>query len=146
MTKVIITTDNVKAKFSATTHIVTNFNFLPLRSNFKSQFPHMNRPRITDDYFTCNFFSSDKGIGGPCYAKVFYVKKHLFGDVYGTETDIQGGINSEPSLVIMINQPASDLIITRRNAENNPPRYWANSTYTKIQLNHIIRNITQMNT
>ena len=91
----IIPTYRAKSMLKDTTHMASNFISLTPKNYFKSQIPHLNPPRLTEDYYANTLFYLAKGIGGKWYYQIFWGKKYLFGSIYGMAKERQGGNNIE---------------------------------------------------
>ena len=108
-----ITDYHFKDTFKTTTHLEYNFLRLPLQRHFKYQFPQLNHPRMTEEYSADTLLSSAKLIGGGWCDQLLCENKDLFGDVYGMETQIQGGKIWIPSQVSVVHLSISSPKIPR---------------------------------
>ena len=84
-------TDVEQKTFGVTTQFdMGSFERLPLRQHFKSRFPQLNVPRLSETFATDTLFASVDGIGGITCAQIFTGTRSKFTQIFGLKTESEG--------------------------------------------------------
>ena len=117
-----IPNERIIKTFENSTQHAKNYLQLPLKKHFKSRFPVLNRPRLTETYCTDTFFSSTPGIGGINCAQVFVGKSSNFGQIYGMKSESQGS----EALEEFISEIGAPHHLHSDNAQMETSKTWKN--------------------